>query len=314
MIGTTIDYGKSNARRCLRGAGVDAGNAQDIVDAVEIATVVVPIAQSAKAGKIFSKTGQSIRNVAQEVSAASKFGLSVIEYYARLQAHGPQLVYARSKTFDRTFTAPKRSHSSILFQERSSRFDSQRVSQLSKAPAAKVAQKPDLKIVSDGAPVDFPQQTVREKLFGTNDVKEFSNQRVRPINDRMPINSDYAGKSFRFDKINLEKKLEKIKDPVKIERTTQLFKDLNKKYPHGVPFSGAGQVDFSRYSQKNVRIDFSGNRKTDEVLANKVAGYPKTPEGFTWHHHHDCTTMQLLPTDLHDTIKHIGGFAIMKGN
>ncbi len=38
----------------------------------------------------------------------------------------------------------------------------------------------------------------------------------------------------------------------------------------------------------------------------------KAPAGYTWHHVEDTKTMQLIPTDLHDAVKHTGGCAVIK--
>ncbi|MGL4426214.1 MAG: HNH endonuclease, partial [Alphaproteobacteria bacterium] len=46
--------------------------------------------------------------------------------------------------------------------------------------------------------------------------------------------------------------------------------------------------------------------------ANKTFSYKKTPEGFTWHHHHDGTTMQLVPYELHRVVNHTGGAALKR--
>ncbi|CAO4845856.1 MAG: hypothetical protein CNLJKLNK_01311 [Holosporales bacterium] len=145
MICTTVDYGKSVARRGLRFAGVDANIAQDLVNAAEIATYVAPVMSgayvAATSTKIGVKTASAFRSAVHEISAATRFGLDVLEDYAQFKARGPQLVYARSRAFDRTFSAPKRAHSSIIFQERSSRFNSQGGHQSSKASAAPKAQE-----------------------------------------------------------------------------------------------------------------------------------------------------------------------------
>ncbi|CAO5681167.1 MAG: hypothetical protein HEEMFOPI_01455 [Holosporales bacterium] len=321
VIGTTVDHAKSFARRGLRVAGMDAGNAQDFVDMAEIATCVAPVMRSvygqAASSKIGVKTASALRSAIHEIKSATRFGIDVLEDYAQFKARGPQLVYARSRTFDPTFTAPKRAHSSILFQERSSRFNAQGGHQSSKAPAAPKAQEAaaaasaetkGLQSVGDSVPVDFPQQTTREKLFGTNDVKEFSNQRVRPINDRMPINSDYAGKTFYFDENWLSKRLEGVTDPVRIREV----KSLSQKYPDGVPFTGTGHPDFSRYAVKKVEITFSGESKKDIRLANKLSGFSQTPDGKVWHHHHDSKTLMLIDRNLHDVVRHTGGDAIVR--
>jgi len=37
-----------------------------------------------------------------------------------------------------------------------------------------------------------------------------------------------------------------------------------------------------------------------------------TPDGYTWHHHQDCLTLQLVPWDLHSAVYHTGGVAMLK--
>ena len=115
---------------------------------------------------------------------------------------------------------------------------------------------------------------------------------VKPVNDRAPINAIYAGKMFDMSK---------------------LPRDIQQKYPHGVPFTAAGYPDFSRYSIRKVEIKMTGNRDIDFALANKVAGYKSTPKGYTWHHHEDCKSMLLVPSDLHRFVSHTGAIAILKG-
>jgi len=47
-------------------------------------------------------------------------------------------------------------------------------------------------------------------------------------------------------------------------------------------------------------------------MANKAAGLESTPIGYTWHHNEDMQTMQLIPTDLHQAIRHSGGVSLIK--
>ena len=116
--------------------------------------------------------------------------------------------------------------------------------------------------------------------------------RVRPVNGRAPINSGrYAGRTVPLE---------------------DLPRELRNKYPHSVPFSGAGFPDFSRYSIRNVRIEPGSTRAVDFARADRAAGYSRNnprPDGYTWHHHQDTGYMQLVPTDLHDFVKHTGGIA-----
>lgn len=84
-----------------------------------------------------------------------------------------------------------------------------------------------------------------------------------------------------------------------------------KKHPvTGIPFDKAGFPDFSKVMKKEVKIKFTGDRKADFAVANQAAGFKKgTPEGFTWHHHQDGTTMQLVPSEIHSKTGHTGGFS-----
>ena len=117
-------------------------------------------------------------------------------------------------------------------------------------------------------------------------------QRVRKVNNRMPRNHELANQVYPLDRLSV---------------------DLRQKYPHSVPFNGAGFPDFSRYAIKKVQIKMSGNRKIDENISNKLVGFKSTPDNYTWHHHEDGKTMLLIPEDLHDYVKHTGGFAKTKG-
>lgn len=116
--------------------------------------------------------------------------------------------------------------------------------------------------------------------------------RVRKVNGRAPINSKrYAGRTIPLE---------------------DLSKELRGKYPHSVPFSGAGFPDFSRYSIRNLRIKPGITRGVDFRRADKAAGFSRRnprPTGYTWHHHQDTGYMQLVPTDIHDFVKHTGGIA-----
>ncbi|MBN9565605.1 MAG: HNH endonuclease, partial [Alphaproteobacteria bacterium] len=128
-----------------------------------------------------------------------------------------------------------------------------------------------------------------------NGLKKFAQVRkggrVRPVNDRFPINHEYAGKLYPLEK---------------------LPKELREKYSHSIPFSGAGFPDFSRYAKHKIRIKFSGDSNRDIRLSNKLLSYKKTPEGYTWHHHYDGETMMLVPKELHDAVRHTGGNALTK--
>ena len=116
--------------------------------------------------------------------------------------------------------------------------------------------------------------------------------RVRKVNASLPNNHELAGQVYPLEKLPLE---------------------LRQKYPHSVPFTGSGFPDFARYAKKKVKIKMTGDSK-DFAKADKAAGFLKRPQGYTWHHHHDGETMLLVPTNLHEAVRHTGGSAICKHN
>lgn len=90
-----------------------------------------------------------------------------------------------------------------------------------------------------------------------------------------------------------------------------------------------GYPDFSEYTYKaegldgksisgevEVQLSETGNRSADIKLANgamaKKLGLDKfkEPEGYTWHHTEDGTTMQLVPSNLHNNVPHSGGVSL----
>lgn len=81
----------------------------------------------------------------------------------------------------------------------------------------------------------------------------------------------------------------------------------------GVPFNKDGFPDFTNYKHPNVpdvRIALTGNRRADEAAANAAAGLPKTPTGYTWHHHEDVGLMQLVQSGPHLKTGHTGGYSL----
>ena len=87
---------------------------------------------------------------------------------------------------------------------------------------------------------------------------------------------------------------------------------LATEYPKGVRFTSQGFPDFTDYAGRTVKLQQTGNNATDFANANALAGFTKTPPGFTWHHVEDGTTMQLVPTDLHRAVGHTGGAYLVK--
>jgi RHS repeat-associated protein len=70
-----------------------------------------------------------------------------------------------------------------------------------------------------------------------------------------------------------------------------------------------GYPDFSPHEAARVEITQSTDRSADFRAANEQINYPgnKPPPGYTWHHNENGTTMQLVPSDIHDDFTHSGG-------
>lgn len=137
-----------------------------------------------------------------------------------------------------------------------------------------------------------PHSPSKPKPARTAPKKSATKKATKKGTQRRPINSKYAGKNYPASKL-----------PPK----------LRSKYPNGVNFTKDGYPDFSPYAQKSVPVEgLKGNTGSDFTRANKAAGLKRTPEGYTWHHHQDGKTMQLVPTDLHDAVRHTGGASILR--
>jgi hypothetical protein len=90
-------------------------------------------------------------------------------------------------------------------------------------------------------------------------------------------------------------------------------KYAGKVHPSGVPFNEQGFPIFDSYAIASLEIEnLTGDHDLDEDLANRAARLPSTPNGYTWHHVEDGKTMQLVPTWLHDEVRHTGGAAILR--
>ena len=96
------------------------------------------------------------------------------------------------------------------------------------------------------------------------------------------------------------------------EKPTRNAHLAGKKHPiTDVPFDAQGYPDFEAVGlvKQEVKIKYTGKREGDFKAANAEAGFKKTPEGYTWHHHQDGVTMQLVPRAIHMKTGHTGGFA-----
>ena len=155
-------------------------------------------------------------------------------------------------------------------------------------------------IADAGRGIDHAADAARD-VERAADVARDSRGRIIPAevqrlpSGRLPANWHYAGRTFD--------------GPTWTPR-------LQERYPDGVIFTRDGFPDFSPYSSHTVRFEppgFEGNHGSDFRQANARSGLPETPDGYTWHHHQDGQTMQLVPTEVHDAVRHAGGVAIKRG-
>jgi RHS repeat-associated protein len=115
---------------------------------------------------------------------------------------------------------------------------------------------------------------------------------VSKVNGRFPINYKYAGQTLPLEKLPT---------------------DVAVKYPESVKFTPQGFPDFSPYVVREVSIgNLTGDYVKDSQLANQAIGLNVTPQGYTWHHVEDGVTMQLVPQDLHQAVRHTGGAAVLR--
>lgn len=103
-----------------------------------------------------------------------------------------------------------------------------------------------------------------------------------------------------------------------IEESQKQVRIMNKgragTYYKGIYYNKDGFPEFSSHAIKRIPLERGqkGNYTSDFTEANKKSGYNKTPDGYTWHHHEDGITMELIPTAIHNAARHTGGTAVVK--
>lgn len=118
--------------------------------------------------------------------------------------------------------------------------------------------------------------------------------RVKPVAGRLPINHRYAGQDFPRERLPPEYQAK------------------------GVHINADGFPEFEPHAmtlpngKKRVHVELTGGRTPDEKIANRLAGLDETPVDFTWHHDAITGDMMLIPTDLHDAVRHTGDAAVWR--
>lgn len=120
---------------------------------------------------------------------------------------------------------------------------------------------------------------------------------VKPVAGRLPINHRYAGQDIPPEKLPAEYRAK------------------------GVHINADGFPEFEPHAltlpngKKRVHIELTGGRTPDERIANRLAGFDRTnppPPDFTWHHDAITGDMMLVPTKLHDAVRHTGDAAVWR--
>lgn len=148
------------------------------------------------------------------------------------------------------------------------------------------------------------------------------------------INKEYAGETYKYD--NLKQRYLDTGD----KKYLEMYNSLLEKYPNGVPFSeldalGNTYPDFKEYvlweykfpavNKANLQNgtcltgDSSASSRDFKMFRQKMLenGYSKSEiseimSKYTIHHAPDCQTLQLVPRDLHQAVRHTGGASLIR--
>lgn len=141
---------------------------------------------------------------------------------------------------------------------------------------------------------------------------------------RTAPNQQYAGKRVHFD------------DPEWIAdhptRSPEEWRAFAKKYPNGIFFKqvdshGVSYPDFSEYAEQIVEFEYpskaalskkmclNGNRTHDNALGDDAVGITeeyRKAKSLTWNHKEDMKTLELIPRDIHEAVRHDGGATLIE--
>ncbi|KAB3523274.1 hypothetical protein GC425_01815 [Corynebacterium sp. zg254] len=127
-----------------------------------------------------------------------------------------------------------------------------------------------------------------------------------PGTNRYPINARYAGGKWRNGDVSRMPKgfHEKYGDIYFSERGYPIFdNNLAKPEEYGIP---SGKVP-------DITIKPQGSRYKDVKAADEAIGIDedfREANDLVWHHHEETGRMQLIPRELHQVVRHTGGWAI----
>ena len=156
---------------------------------------------------------------------------------------------------------------------------------------------------------------------------------ARTSNGDYAKNYAYAGNTFYFNPaLNPNIKSYLNKNGKFRGYTEKELKELDKKFPNGVPFNNKGFPDFAKAGAcatgKNGKMinikfpnGFTGNRTKDYKIAEdalRKSGYSEKEinelmKSNTWHHlEGNPPSMTLVNTHIHEVVAHSGGVSMMK--
>lgn len=123
--------------------------------------------------------------------------------------------------------------------------------------------------------------------------------------------SDWDPRSSGLDKDRIDD-IESVTGgkPVKFKEGNPDFSEYTYKAKgaDGSTVDGSVQIELSRTGDRNA--DFQAAR---EAMAEKLGKENfREPDGWTWHHKEDGTTMELVPSDLHNNVPHSGGVSVAR--
>lgn len=269
----------------VRGAGGLFGGViavpEALKGAVELALLIEAGDVTGEAGALFSKgIGKGL-----SIAAARK----IVAREARIAAAKELRVLAKELARNKAFTSlAKVERDQVL---RITYWETQRRYFRAYLKAAKTEQRAVRRALKTAKPSQVAALEARRASAEAGEALA----KAEPVAGRLPQNHAYAGGEFPRSEL-----------PPKYRK-------------NGLKFTDTGHPDFAPYAKtlpngKNaVRINLTGSRSVDEAMANRAAGLPRKPSGWTWHHEMgDAGTMMLVPEDLHQVVRHTGGTAEYK--
>ncbi|MCC8152374.1 MAG: HNH endonuclease [Lachnospiraceae bacterium] len=162
-------------------------------------------------------------------------------------------------------------------------------------------------------------EKIKENIEESNEVTDTAVEK----NSRLPRNGgEWTGTAGNSDWIPDEDVIPGDRNGTNPEHKT--WDEIKDQYEfEKIPFLD-GEPDFSEVSKGQVEIDdFTEDRdanfdQADERLAEQLGCDPeqvakwRQENRYTWHECRNCSTMQLVPTEVHGNISHSGGISEYK--